>query len=79
MASEPVLLNLQTHELLLGEWLAEDLLEPDRVHPTFHPCRIFRAHMGSLNLQHGEVQFVALLVEPLPSSLMRDRQTQAQP
>jgi hypothetical protein len=74
-AAESVLLDLQAHELLLGEWLAEDLLEPDRVHPTFHPCRILRAHMRSSTLQRGEVQFAALLVDPLPSSLLRERHT----
>jgi hypothetical protein len=47
MAAESVLLNLQAHELSLGQWLAEDLLQPDRVHPAFHPCRILRAHMPS--------------------------------
>jgi hypothetical protein len=29
MAAESVLLNLQAHELSLGQWLAEDLRVPD--------------------------------------------------
>jgi hypothetical protein len=44
MAAEAVLLDLKAHELLLGQWLAQDLLQPDRVHSVFHSCRILRAH-----------------------------------
>jgi hypothetical protein len=51
MAPEPVLLDLQAHELLLGEWLAEDLLEPDCVHPTFHPCHILRRHSCEIGIR----------------------------
>jgi hypothetical protein len=44
MAAEAVLLDLKAHELLLGQWLAQDLLQPDGVHSGFHSCRILRAH-----------------------------------
>jgi hypothetical protein len=36
MATKPVLLDLQAHELLLGERLTEKLLQPDRIHAAFH-------------------------------------------
>jgi hypothetical protein len=36
---------------LLGEWLAEDLLEPDRVHPTFHPCHVLRRHSCEIGIR----------------------------
>jgi hypothetical protein len=38
------LFDLQAHELLLGEWCAEDLLQPDCVHPAFHPRCVVRTH-----------------------------------
>jgi hypothetical protein len=40
IAAKAVLLNLEAHPLLLGERPSEHLLEPDRVHAGFHPCRV---------------------------------------
>lgn len=31
-----MLLDLQAHQLFIGERLSEDLLEPNGVHPLFH-------------------------------------------
>jgi hypothetical protein len=53
MATEPVLLNLQAHELLLGERLTEDLLQPDRIHSSFHPCQILRRHSCEIGIRRA--------------------------
>jgi hypothetical protein len=78
MATEPVLFDLQAHELLLGEWVAEDLLQPNCVHPAFHRCCVVRAHnrLLSSEAQEGSVRNAsrrsAVVVTALP-----DRQAQA--
>jgi hypothetical protein len=54
---------------LLGEWLAEDLLEPDRVHPTFHPCHILRRHSCEIGIRRPNLDaaIVAGASDGLPS------------
>jgi hypothetical protein len=66
IATEAVLLDLQAHELSLGEWFAEDLLQPDGVHPIFHPCRVVVGHVSLRFQLGGEVRlgelFAALIL-----------------
>jgi hypothetical protein len=53
--AEPVLFDLQAHELLVGEWLAQDLLQPDRFHPVFHR-RMLRTHRSPSSLRDAAWQ-----------------------
>jgi hypothetical protein len=80
VATEPVLFDLQAHELLLGEGVAEDLLQPDCVHPALHPCCVVKTHNRPLSseAQEGSVRNAsrrsAAVVTALP-----DRQARARP
>jgi hypothetical protein len=60
VATEPVLLDLEAHEFLLGEWLPEDLLQPDRVHAVLHACKVLRPHSGDIGI--GKPQLDAAIV-----------------
>lgn len=80
VATEPVLFDLQAHELLLGEGVAEDLLQPDCVHAAFHPCCVVRTQNRPLSseAQEGSVRNAsrrsAAVVTAPP-----DRQARARP
>lgn len=79
VATEPVLFDLQAHELLLGEGVAEDLLQPDCVHLAFHPCCVVRTQNRPLSeAQERSVRNAsrrsAAVVTALP-----DRQARARP
>jgi hypothetical protein len=80
VATEPVLFDLQAHQLLLGEWVAEDLLQPDCVHPAFHHCCVVETHNRPLSseAQEGSVRNAsrrsAAVVTAPP-----DRQARARP
>jgi hypothetical protein len=52
-----VLLDLETHLLLLGELSAEDLLEPDGVHAGFHSRHVDGARVA--RCPHGDLLIVS--------------------